>query len=363
MTKLLGIGTKVKFMTTPDSGVIIEKLGDGMVMVKLDGFDMDIPAFEEDLLRSEDYSEQHVFVPSIHPKSKLGLKNNPPSVAPPLSTKPVFTDSGVQIAFEPLKKPGGEIEKFTIYLINDTRLDVVFSIDFKLFGDTEWSKDGILKTVQFEKIGELTFDSVNDQPELAVTIKPIYTDTISRDSREGVGEDMFKSLKIKPKQFIKNYQWLKFFNREVHVFPVFDSLNNVSSAAKDDLTKYTKDMLTTKKQKSKGANDFRLFDPVPNVNEYAAFVPEIDLHIEMIHDSPRDLATDDIVRFQIKAFETFLAKATRLNVPKIYVIHGIGTGRLRDLIAARLKRHPDILMFKNEYHEKYGFGATQVWLR
>ncbi len=356
MSKLLGVGTKVKFLTTPDSGIIIEKLGDGMVMVKLDGFDMDIPAFEEDLLRAEDYSEQYISVPSIHPKSKSGLKNNQEPAAPPLSIKPVFTDSGIQIAFEPLKKAGGEIEKFTIYLINDTRVDVVFSIDFKLFGDTEWSKDGVLKTIQFEKIGELTFDSVNDQPELAVSIKGIYT--------EGVGEEQFKSLKIKPKQFIKNYQWLKFFNREVHVFSVFEKLgNNTEGGVKEDLTKYTKDMLTTKKQKSKGANDFRLFDPVPNVSEYAAFVPEIDLHIEMLHESPRDLPTDEIVRFQIKAFESFLAKAIRLNVPKIYVIHGIGTGRLRDMIAARLKRHPDVLMFKNEYHEKYGFGATQVWLR
>jgi hypothetical protein len=363
MSKLLGIGTKVKFMTTPDSGIIIEKLGDGMVMVKLDGFDMDIPAFEEDLLRAEDYSEQHISVPSIHPKSKLGLKNNPSVEVPPLSTKPIFTDSGIQIAFEPLKKAGGEIEKFTIYLINDTRLDVVFDINFKLFGETEWSKDGILKTVQFEKIGELTFDSVNDQPELEVTIKPIYTDSISRDSREGVDAELFKSLKIKPKQFIKNYQWLKFFNREVHVFSLFEKLENNTPETKDDLTKYTKDMLTTKKQKSKGESDYRLFDPVPSVNEYAAFVPEIDLHIEMLHESPRDLPNDEIVRTQIKAFESFLAKAIRLNVPKIYVIHGIGTGRLRDLIAARLRRHPDILMFKNEYHEKYGFGATQVWLR
>ena len=354
MSKLFGIGTKVKFLTTPDSGVIVEKLGDGMVMVKLDGFDMDIPAFEEDLLRSEDFQEQNISIPALSPKAKSPSKSNQQPV-PPLSTQPIFTDSGIQIAFEPLIKPGGEIEMFTIYLINDTRLDVVFALDFILFGDVEWSKNGILKSVQFEKMGELPFDTVNDQPELEVIIKPIYT--------EGVGEELIKSLKIKPKQFVKNFQWLKFFNREVHLFPVFEKLENASSSTKEDLTKYTKDMLTSKKQKSKGESDFRLFDHVPNVNEYASFVPEIDLHIEMLHDSPRDLANEDIVRIQIKAFESFLAKAIRLNIPKVHVIHGIGKGRLRDLIAARLRRHPDILMFKNEYHEKYGFGATEIWLR
>ena len=121
--------------------------------------------------------------------------------------------------------------------------------------------------------------------------------------------------------------------------------------------------MKTAKQKSKGTSDLRLFDPVPNVNEYASFVPEIDLHIEMLHSDPHHLTNEEIVNVQIKSFETFLAKAIRLNVPKVYVIHGIGKGRLRDLIAARLKRNPNILMFKNEYHEKYGFGATQVWLR
>ncbi len=355
MATLLGIGTKVKFLTTPDSGVIIEKLGDGMVMVKLDDFDMDIPAFEEDLVRAEDFLSQKITVPTPVPKLKPNLKPNQPAIAPPLSIKPVLSNSGIQLAFEPVKKASGEIDKFIIFLLNDTRFDVVFTLDFLVFERVEWSKNGILKAVQFEKIGELSFDTVNDSPQLDVTIKPITT--------EGSDETFSKTLKIKPKQFVKNYQLSKFINREVHVFPVFDNLNNKTAGAKEDLTKYTSDLLKTAKQKSKGASDLRLFDPVPNAHEYASFVPEIDLHIEMLHHAPRDLTTEEIVGVQIKSFESFLAKAIRLNIPKVYVIHGIGKGRLRDLIAARLRRHPNILMFKNEYHEKYGFGATQVWLR
>ena len=350
MAALLGIGTKVKFLTTPDSGIIIEKLGDGMVMVKLDDFDMDIPAFEEDLVRSEDFLSQNVVAP---PPTKLkpSLKNN----LPPLSIKPVLTDSGIQIAFEPIKKASGEVDKFIIYLLNDTRFDTVFSLDFLIFEDVAWSKNGVLKAVHFEKMGEVSFDSVNDLPQLEITITPITT--------EGNDEALSKILKIKPKQFIKNFQLSKFLNREVHLFSVFDKLENKAASKNEDLTKYTNDLLKTAKQKSKGASDLRLFDPVPNVNEYASFVPEIDLHIEMLHNDPHSLTNEEIVGIQIKSFESFLAKAIRLNVPKVYVIHGIGKGRLRDLIAARLKRNPNILMFKNEYHEKYGFGATQIWLR
>ncbi len=354
MATLLGIGTKVKFLTTPDSGVIIEKLGDGMVLVKLDDFDMDIPAFEEDLVRSEDFLSKKVVAPPTT-NFKPSPKNNSPSPIPPLSIKPVLTDSGIQIAFEPIKKSNGEVDKFIIYLLNDTRIDTVFSLDFLILEAVAWSKNGVLKAIHFEKMGEVSFDSVNDLPQLDITITPITT--------EGNDEALSKILKIKPKQFIKNYQPSKFLNREVHLFPIFDKLDNKAESKKEDLTKYTSDLLKTAKQKSKGTHDLRLFDPVPNVNEYASFVPEIDLHIEMLHNDPHHLTNEEIVAVQIKSFESFLAKAIRLNVPKVYVIHGIGKGRLRDLIAARLKRNPNIFMFKNEYHEKYGFGATQVWLR
>jgi hypothetical protein len=362
MATLFGIGTKVKFMTTTDSGVIVDKLGDGMVMVKLDGFDMDIPAFEEDLLRAEDVMGPNIVVPKLSPKQASQLKKIESNTPPPI--KPVFTGSGVHLAFEPLKKAGGEIEKFDILLLNDTQSDIVFALDFVLFDNIEWSKNGILKAVDFEKIGELAFDVVNDLPQFDVSVKPIYTDDASRDNREGGGEELLKTLKIKPKQFVKNFQIHNFISREVHLFTAFEQLENTITSTNSDLTRYTDDLIKkAKNDKIKNTPSTLHYDPVPNVNEYASFVAEIDLHIEMLHESPRSLTIEEIVRIQISAFDSFLAKAIRLNVRKFHAIHGLGKGRLRDMIAARLRRHPDVLMFKNEYHERYGFGATEIWLR
>ena len=225
MATLLGIGTKVKFLTTPDSGVIIEKIGDGMVMVKLDDFDMDIPAFEEDLVRSEDFLAQNIVAPQA-PKVKPNITNKSQPVIPPLSIKPVLTNLGIQLAFEPIKKASGEIDKFIIYLLNDTRFDAVFSLNFLVFDEVEWSKNGVLKAVQFEKMGEVSFDTVNDLPQLDITIKPITT--------EGSDENFSKILKIKPKQFIKNYQLSPFLNREVHIFSIFENLENKATSTKED---------------------------------------------------------------------------------------------------------------------------------
>jgi Smr domain len=357
--QLLGIGTKVKFLTTPDSGTIIDKLGDGMVMVQLDGIDMDIPAFEEGLVRAEDFSGQNIDFQMIKPKNdikkeKVNVFAKP--VVPefdPLSIKSVFKDSGVHIVFLPIKKQSGEIEKFDILLVNDTAFEVLFTLDFVLFDKIKWTKDGMLKSTKFEKMGEVVFDDINDSPQIDVSVKPVFT--------EGVGEELFKTLKIKAKQFVKNLQLVPCISIDAHLFTAFEQLNAPTNDG-NDLKKYTQQATKTvqlKKQK----DDFIRHDTTPSPTEYASFVPEIDLHIEMLHDNPTSVPADEIIRYQLRAFEYFLDKAVRLNVPKIYAIHGVGKGKLRDSIAARLRRHPEVLMFKNQFHERYGWGATEIWLK
>ena len=357
--QLFGIGTKVKFLTTPDSGTIIDKLGDGMVMVQLDGVDMDIPAFEEDLIRAEDFTAQTVDIQGIKPKNIVKTGKLIAVEAPvsrefdPLSIKSVFKNSGVHLAFLPIKKRTGEIEKFDILLINDTPFDIVFALDFVLFDDIQWSKEGILKPVKFEKIGEVIFDDINDAPQIDVSVKPVFT--------EGVGQELFKTLKIKAKQFVKNLQFVPCISIDAHLFTAFEQLTDAPSDG-SDLKNYTQQQTQIVQQK-KQRDDFIRHDTTPSPTEYAAFVPEIDLHIEMLHENPKSMPADEIIRYQLRAFEFFLEKAVRLNVPKIYAIHGVGKGKLRDSIAARLRRHPDVLMFKNQFHERYGWGATEIWLK
>ena len=66
------------------------------------------------------------------------------------------------------------------------------------------------------------------------------------------------------------------------------------------------------------------------------------------------------LQLQLDHFEQYIDKAIRLGVPRIYVIHGIGKGKLKNMIASRLIQNPQIKTFKNEYHPRYGWGATEV---
>ena len=348
---LLDIGTRVKFRTTPDSGIIIDTLGDNMVMVLLDGMDMDIPAFEEDLIREEDYIQSVDFQPIKKEKAVVNDKKNNP--IPPLSIdniKPVFSNSGVHLAFHPKHKPNGEIEKLDILLLNDTAFDIVFNVDCVMCKDIKWSKNGKLNTAHCEKLGEILFDDINDAPAFDYAISPIYT--------EGVAEKQDKTLKIKTKQFIKNFTFSKFLNLDVYDFILLESFSKDTPS--DDLKKYTQSLLSQKKPLPSKSSNLIKVDVVANVNEYATFVNEIDLHIELLQDNSQKLSNMEIVNIQIRSFETYLSKAVRLGVPKVYIIHGVGKGKLKDMIHARLKRHPDVEWYKNEYHERYGWGATEV---
>ena len=119
-------------------------------------------------------------------------------------------------------------------------------------------------------------------------------------------------------------------------------------------------MLANKKPLASQNSNLIKIDPVANVNEYATFVREIDLHIELLHDDAHKLTNTEMINLQLRHFETYLSKAVRLNITKVYIIHGVGKGKLKEMIHARLKRHPDVNFYKNEYHEKYGWGATEV---
>ena len=47
----------------------------------------------------------------------------------------------------------------------------------------------------------------------------------------------------------------------------------------------------------------------------------------------------------IKAVDRFLDRALLMGLDKVYIIHGIGTGRLRDAVSAYLKGHPSVASF------------------
>ncbi|MCG7859693.1 hypothetical protein MD537_22130, partial [Flavihumibacter sediminis] len=49
--------------------------------------------------------------------------------------------------------------------------------------------------------------------------------------------------------------------------------------------------------------------------------------------------------------------------PMLTVIHGLGSGRLRDEIHSLLRLRKPVKYFVNQYHPNYGYGATEIYFQ
>ncbi|MBM3944957.1 MAG: Smr/MutS family protein, partial [SAR202 cluster bacterium] len=60
--------------------------------------------------------------------------------------------------------------------------------------------------------------------------------------------------------------------------------------------------------------------------------------------------------------EEFLDRAVRDGMSQVRVVHGRGTGALREVVRERLKSHPLVRAYRPEENERGGNGVTVVEL-
>jgi hypothetical protein len=93
-----------------------------------------------------------------------------------------------------------------------------------------------------------------------------------------------------------------------------------------------------------------------------ALPPELDLHIEKLVEHPEKLHPAEMLAVQLARATQYLDRAAWSGIHKVYLIHGLGTGRLREELHDMLRRHPRVRGFQNSHFPRYGFGATEVVL-
>jgi len=342
---LFGIGTRVVITRTRDIGVIIEKLGDDLVLVKLENSNDSIPVFEEFLQR---YSA--LIAESLALSREMPNENKIAKLKPKSFKLNKINNTGIHLIFEPIENKDGT-RAFDVYFFNDTHI-------LNIVAPLLWVKNNLLEEEtsaisvadgSIEFIRSVALNTLNDSPELELEIQKFATD--------GATETLHALLKLKTKMFVKNNALHPITNASV----IQLTINTEKDKTTSELQKYTQQVVKSqsdiKKQKEK---QNQLVDWRSNLNAYAHFKNELDLHIQELHSDHKSLSPAESLQLQLQAFENYLQRAINVGIPSVFIIHGLGTGRLRDRIAARLRRSENVLHFKNEFHEKYGFGATEV---
>lgn len=88
----------------------------------------------------------------------------------------------------------------------------------------------------------------------------------------------------------------------------------------------------------------------------------VDLHIENLLPSHRDMSNGEIIDVQLRHFTKALDNAIRNNYYRIVFIHGVGKGRLREEIIALLDTYSGV-SYRYASYERYGWGATEVLIK
>ena len=86
---------------------------------------------------------------------------------------------------------------------------------------------------------------------------------------------------------------------------------------------------------------------------------EVDLHIETILDRYQHLSNYEIVQIQLKKCKNAVERAIQKNVYKLIIVHGKGSGVLREEVHQLLNNYS--VEIRDSKFQDYGGGATEVF--
>lgn len=88
---------------------------------------------------------------------------------------------------------------------------------------------------------------------------------------------------------------------------------------------------------------------------------EVDLHIENLVSSTRNMDDFDILNLQLDTARSQLDFAFKKRIQKVVFIHGVGKGVLRAELETLLRRYDNLKFYDAKYSE-FGHGATEVYI-
>lgn len=87
---------------------------------------------------------------------------------------------------------------------------------------------------------------------------------------------------------------------------------------------------------------------------------EVDLHINQLVKSTKNMSNYDMLTLQVETAKRQLEFAISKRIPRVVFIHGVGEGVLKKELEYLLRRYN--LEVSDASFQKYGFGATEVYI-
>jgi Smr domain len=317
---------------------VVEIINEKMVMIEVKG--VRFPAYHDQI----DFPYFKMFSKKpLQEKKKTFIDNIKPEKKNRNETKP---DAGVSISFLPVFDKDifddDVVEKFKIYLLNQSAVQYNFTYKLLLEGEADFELTNTVLPHNDFYIHDVAFEKLSDNPRFAFEFSLAVPDKKKAPFFEA-------TFKIKAKQLFKQIEELRLKNEPSFSYKLFDVYPDKVEEEKVDLGRL-------------GNAGFRVYDAGRIREHLAPPRTVVDLHIEKLTDSWKHLSNFEILTMQLKEFEKYYELAVSHRQPSLIIIHGVGVGKLRDEIHDILRTKREVKSFVNQYSASYGYGATEIFL-
>lgn len=331
-------GDKIIVLLTNEEGIVAEILNEKMVMIEVKG--VRFPCYTDQI----DFPYFKMFTEKKVPEKKKVFIDQ---VKKEKSKEKHKDGLGVSLTFLPVYNKDifddDVVEKFKLHLHNQNDEAYTFTYNLRVGGTSIFQLKNIIEPRSDFYLHNVNFEDVSDNPvfdfefELKDPVKkkaPYY--------------EVF--LKLKGKQLFKKIEEIKLKNEATFSYLIFDHYPDKVEEEKMDLSRL-------------GNAGYRVYDVSGVKENLAPYRSVVDLHIEKLTDNWKHLSNFEILTLQLKSFEKYLDLAIAHHQPVFTVIHGVGTGKLKDEIHEILRQKKEVKSFINQYHARFGYGATEIFLQ
>jgi hypothetical protein len=236
------------------------------------------------------------------------------------------------------------VENLKIYLVNNSSFGYHFSYRLKYSGRMDFELDNQIPAGQDFYVHDIPFANLNDNPNFEFEFSLLTPDKSRVEHFE-------TSFKPRAKQVFGRIEEIRKKGEATFSFKLFD---NYPPKAYEEPVE-TRGLLT--------GSGFRVYEASRARQHLEPARSELDLHAEKLTDKPDALDNFEILTLQLQTFEKYFDLAVAHHLPSMIVIHGVGTGKLRDEIHEILRTKRNVKSFINRYDPRYGYGATEIFFQ
>ena len=334
------IGDKVIVLHSNEEAEVVEIINNKMVLVDVRG--VKFPAYIDqlDFPYFKRFTEKKI---TPQPKQKKYIDQLPTEKKERIAK----VATGIWLTFLPVfgsDEFGDDVvENLKIHLVNNSPQAYHFTYTLVYFGKEGFELKNEILAFQDFYLHDIAFENLNDNPTFEFDFSLLLPDKAKAPNYE-------RSLKLKPKQVFTKIEEIKQKGEATFSYKLFDQYPDKIEEEKIDISNLS-------------SRDYKIYEASKARQHLEPAKYEVDLHIEKLSDNWKSLSNFEILTLQLQTFEKYFDLAIAHRLPSMIVIHGLGSGKLRDDIHEILRLKRQVKSFINQYDPRYGYGATEIFFQ